>query len=331
MENAIPVYVLNGFLGSGKTTVLMNILSYCKQKNLKAGVILNELGESNVEEHLLESEKIVELLNGCICCTIQDDLRSTLDEFLHTQKESPIDLLLIEGTGVANPIEVIEALTDPTYIDTFQLQSIIGIVDASQFLDYQSIFTSSKEVRKLLKDQIQYSNYLLLNKVDLVSASKLEKVEKLLNKAISHNITIVKTTHANLDIEELLTERFTTIISNGEKHMCNHGPGETCSHEHHQGNHSAIKAIKLEVQKPINRIQLEKWLNDLPKEVFRGKGIIQLEESAGFFDFQYASRRFVIKRVKDPKVSSSIVIIGMGFNEENLVSSFNEMFKRAVV
>jgi G3E family GTPase len=320
----IPVYVLNGFLGSGKTTVLINILSYCKQQGLKAGVILNELGEANVEGHLLESEHVVELLNGCICCTIQDDLRSTLDEFLSNQKETPVDLLIIEGTGVANPLELIEGLTDPSYVDRFDLQSIIGMVDASQFLEYQSIFSSSKEIRKLLKDQINYSTLLLLNKTDLLSASKIEKVEKQIRKTISEEVPVLKTAFAKADTEELLKKRFFTIQANEDHHQqCGHQHehGESCEHNHH--NHLSIKAIKIDQSGTINRVTLENWLLQLPKEIFRGKGIVQLDETPGFFDFQFASRQLRLTRLTElPKVEPSIVLIGKDLDENEIINSF---------
>ncbi|MFZ3589322.1 CobW family GTP-binding protein [Bacillus sp. DJP31] len=322
----IPVYVLNGFLGSGKTTVLINILSYCKEKELKAGVILNELGETNVEGHLLGSEQIVELLNGCICCTIQEDLKSTLDDFIRNQKESPVDLLIIEGTGVANPLELIEALTDQIYVNSFELQSIIGMVDASQYLDYQSIFTSSKEVRKLLQDQIQYSTLLLVNKTDLLSTSKLEKVEKQIRKSITNDIPIIHTAFAKVDREELFKKRF-FMIDQGHKHCDhNHEHGESCDHHHHH-NHAMIKAIKLDQLPVLDRISLEKWYKNLPKEIIRSKGIVQLEGTSGFFDFQFASRRLTLTQLAEsPKVDPSIVIIGADFDEEKIMDSFSKTF-----
>jgi G3E family GTPase len=112
---------------------------------------------------------MVELLNGCICCSIQDDLKQTLDQFV----KNPVDTLLIEGTGVANPNEIIEAIANPSYIDQFELRSIISLVDASNYLDYQSIFSSSKEIRTLLKEQLTCATLIILNKTDLISEKKL--------------------------------------------------------------------------------------------------------------------------------------------------------------
>jgi G3E family GTPase len=326
----IPVFVLNGFLGSGKTTVLINLLTYCKEKGLKAGVILNELGESNVEGHLLGDENIVELLNGCICCTIQDDLRNTFDDFL--RNDNYVDLLFIEGTGVANPIEVIEALMDPTYIEQFDLQSVIGVVDASQYSEYQSIFSSSKEVRKLLQDQIKYSNVLLLNKIDLLSTVKVDKIEKQIRKTVSSDVPIIHTVFTKVEMEELMKKRFSTMhLKNTDRlHECghHHEPGESCSHTHSHSNHSTIKAIKLDRLPKFNRMELEKWLLALPATIFRSKGIIQFDETPGYFDFQFASKQIQLQRLSStPRVSPCIVLIGIDFDEEQIIHSFSNHFK----
>lgn len=155
MENntKIPVYVISGFLGSGKTTVLLNMLESCKEKGQQTGIILNELGEENVEGHLFEDKKVFELLNGCICCTLQEDLKETLDNLVTEMVDHPLDVLFIEGTGVANPLEIQEALLSKPYSDQFEIMSIITVLDASHYLEYQSVFSSSAEVRKLCRSK----------------------------------------------------------------------------------------------------------------------------------------------------------------------------------
>src|SRR3954469_4555658 len=135
----IPVYMISGFLGSGKTTVLLNMVKECERNNKRPGIILNELGEVNVESYLFKNQHVKELLNGCICCTIQDDLKETLNQFIEEIKRNNIDVLFIEGTGVANPLEIEEALISPEYLDCFELNSSISLVDVSHYLECQSI------------------------------------------------------------------------------------------------------------------------------------------------------------------------------------------------
>src|SRR6476620_1774345 len=120
----IPVYIISGFLGSGKTTVLLDMIKECERNHKRPGIILNELGEVNVESYLFKNQHVKELLNGCICCTIQDDLKETLNDFIEEIKRNNIDVLFIEGTGVANPLEIEEALISPEFLDYFELNKI---------------------------------------------------------------------------------------------------------------------------------------------------------------------------------------------------------------
>lgn len=160
MQNKkIPVYILTGFLGSGKTTLLRRLLEMCDNRGWNPGVILNELGEINVEKDLFEHKHMLELLNGCICCTIKDGLTRELSHFLKSTdgQQQKLDMLFIEGTGVANPLEIVEALTHPSLMDYVEIKSIISIVDASKYLNYQSRFASTKEIREILRAQILHS------------------------------------------------------------------------------------------------------------------------------------------------------------------------------
>ena len=124
-KKKIPVYVLSGFLGSGKTTVLLKMLEHCKETGLQPGIILNEVGQTNVEGHLFENQKVFELLDGCICCTIQDDLKETMDELITEMEQCPLDVLFIEGTGVANPLEIQEVLLAPPILTNLTLRRLL--------------------------------------------------------------------------------------------------------------------------------------------------------------------------------------------------------------
>jgi G3E family GTPase len=322
--NKVPVYLLSGFLGSGKTTVLLNMLKHCKDRGKKAGIILNELGDINVETHLFESERMFELLNGCICCSIQEDLKSTLDEFLRENEKDPVDVLLIEGTGVANPLEIKDALLHPKYIDHFSLQSIISLVDASHFFDYQSFFSSSKEIRKLLKEQITNANIIILNKTDLVSAKKLEKIENKLKEMAGQGVPLLKTTFGDVPMDELFAPRITSVTINGTKHEETHHHHEHHDHHHH---HAAIQAVKIENVKPFQRMDFEKWLKGLPNNIFRGKGIIQFSETPGFFEFQYSAKQFSFNRIQSPSnIKPVIILIGNDMDVEHIMKEYKVYF-----
>ncbi|MCG1021920.1 CobW family GTP-binding protein [Sutcliffiella horikoshii] len=311
MTKRIPVYVISGFLGSGKTTVLLHMLNHFKNEGMKPGIILNELGDENVEDHLFKGEKVVELLNGCICCTIQDDLKSTLDQYLGEK----VDVLIIEGTGVANPLEIKDVLLTPIYMEHFELQSMISLVDASHYLEYQSFFSSSKEIRGLLKEQVTSAHLLVLNKMDLVSERELIKVESKLADELEDHVPVYRTSHGEVPLEILLEKRM-QMKEVGEGKVRGHDHSHGGHHHHHHHHH--IEAVKVTYSEPINRIVLEKQLKKLSKQVVRAKGIVRLDETPGLYEFQYAASTFVLNRIDNTEVKPSIILIGKEIDERKV-------------
>ena len=291
MNKPIKVYLLSGFLGSGKTTVLKRMVKELKNRNMKLGIILNELGDTNVEQHLFKDEQAYELLNGCICCSIQEDLKSTLNQFIQT----PVDVLLIEGTGIANPQEIIDALSNPEYIDQFQLTSLISIVDASHFLDYHSIFSSSKEIRQLLKDQISHASLLIVNKTDLVSSKKLEKVMTKTKELAGDQTKIILSAYGEVSLDELLEARVQTMEIDQQNNLPSH--------------HSSIKAIKIVDLPLINRKAFVAWLKELSEEIIRGKGYVQFEDDHQLYSFQFASKKVYLEKIDVAATEKPIIIL----------------------
>ena len=313
MSKKVPVYVISGFLGSGKTTVLLHMLNHFKDEGLKPGIILNELGDENVEDHLFQGEKVVELLNGCICCTIQDDLKSTLDQYLGEK----VDVLIIEGTGVANPLEIKDVLLTPFYMEHFELQSLISLVDASHYLEYQSFFSSSKEIRGLLKEQVTSAHLLVLNKMDLVSEKELIKVESKLADELEDHVPVYRTSYGEVPLEILLEKR----MQMREVKVNSHGEGAGHDHgSHHHHHHHHIEAVKVAFSEPVNRVVLEKQLKKLSKQVIRSKGIVRLDETPGLYEFQYAASTLVFNRIEKEKVdvNPSIILIGKDIDDRKV-------------
>ena len=329
-DKRIPVYLITGFLGSGKTTVLLQMIKYFKDKGLTAGVVLNELGEVNVEKDLFSNdEPMLEMLNGCICCTIQEDLKQELSSFLevYTKEKKQLDVILIEGTGIANPSEVVEALTHPDLMNRLQLQSIISLIDASRFLDYLSIFSSSKEIRTVLKQQVTNSSLLILNKVDLVNEKKLEKVMKKMVEMTNGQQEVVKTSYGEVSIDLLLKERVqTTTVSLKQPKQANDDHHHHDHHEHHHHPH-LFQAIKLDDVPVLDRVAFQKWLQGLPETVVRAKGIIQLTETPQPFQFQYSSGQLQLVKVDRKNFTNTcIIIIGHQLAVEEIRQSFIEVF-----
>ncbi|GIN69718.1 cobalamin biosynthesis protein [Bacillus sp. J14TS2] len=314
--NRIPVYVLSGFLGSGKTTVLLHMLQYCEQMGWKPGVILNELGEANVEGHLFQNEKVYELLNGCICCTIQDDLKETMNTLISEITQQPLDVLFIEGTGVANPLEIQEVMLSTPYIDQFKLMSIITVMDASHFLEYQSIFSSSSEVRQLLKEQLVCGSLLLLNKTDIVSIEQLNRLKQKVMKIAGDKKLIVESAYGEVDPAILFEQRIQSILLD-----------KTSTHNaHHHHHHSSVKAIKLDKLPVFNQRKFEKWIKQLPDGVLRGKGFIKLEGSDDLFSFQYAAKKVAFSPIPASLEREAVIIlIGIGIEEKQIQQAYKKL------
>lgn len=301
MQIKTPVYIISGFLGSGKTTVLKRMVEHARKENQKVGLILNELGDVHVENYMFQQEQMVELLNGCICCSIQDDLKGTLQQFI----TNPVEILLIEGTGVANPNEIVDSLISPPFHDYFDLKSIISLVDASNYLEYQSIFSSSKEIRQLLKEQISSASLLVINKTDLVSEKQLQKVEDSVKKELNESTSKINTSFGDVSVEELFKARI-QIISTNEEKGCSCSTHQDCNHDSHHAN---IKAVKLTNLPQFNRRNLQKWLKGLPAEIIRGKGIIQIHGESGLTSFQYAAKRITFEKLTADTVQEPVMIL----------------------
>lgn len=262
---------------------------------------------------MFESQNVQELLDGCICCTIQDDLKETLNRLIEDHKNQPIDVLFIEGTGVANPAEIEELLNSPMYFNQFELRSMISLVDASKFLAYRSIFSSTGEVRKLLSEQISSATIILLNKIDIVAKKSLIKIEKKLIEDIGLGVQIFKTKYGEIPINELFSKRYAVHQSN------------TGYNEHH--HHSTINTLKIDKLPVMHRFELENWLNSLPKTVLRGKGIIRLKEDPGLFNMQFSSDRLVLERMKgNQSTNPTLVLIGDHLNKNEILDHFSKLF-----
>ncbi|WP_027955549.1 CobW family GTP-binding protein [Halobacillus kuroshimensis] len=319
---AVPTYTISGFLGSGKTTVLLKMIEECEKNHRRVGVILNELGDVNIEKPLFKEQNVKELLNGCICCTIKEDLKSTLDEFIKEMHSNKLDLLFIEGTGVSNPLEVKRVLEDPIYAAHFDLISMISLIDSSTFLEYQSIFSSTADMRKLLEEQITSANIILLNKQDLAKEKVLNKSIKKIKGLVGESVPIFQTSHGNVPLSELFKRRnghLPTSIHSDIREETNH------SHHHH---HSGLHAVKIDPGPTVMKHNLEDWLSHLPKAVLRGKGVVNLEGSEGLYSFQLASNTLIFEEIPDPAgMRPAIILIGDQLKETELLNSFNRIVK----
>ncbi|MDB4097087.1 zinc metallochaperone GTPase ZigA [Methylophilaceae bacterium] len=223
MDNKLPVTVLSGFLGAGKTTILSHILN--KREGKKVAVIVNDMSEINIDANMVKSEvslshkeeKLIEMSNGCICCTLREDL---LLEVNKLAKNDKFDYLVIESTGISEPLPVAETFTfadeeGVSLSDVATLDTMVTVVDAVNFLkdfDEAKYLKESGEslgeddersVADLLVDQVEFADILLISKTDLVEASKVSRLKAIL-KTLNTHAQIIPISLGKIDIDKVI-------------------------------------------------------------------------------------------------------------------------------
>lgn len=293
-NNRIPVTVLSGYLGSGKTTVLNHVLH--NRDGLKVAVIVNDMSEVNIDADLVRGEgslsrtdeKLVEMSNGCICCTLREDLVQEVQKLV---QENRFDYILIESTGISEPVPVAQTFVYPDEVSGVQLSDLarldcmVTVVDANRFwkdfssgqslLDRKEALgeEDTREVVDLLIDQIEMCDVLLLNKCDLVSEDELAKVEGILRK-LQPSAKIIRTVKGQVTPAEILN----TGLFDFEKASQSPGWIQELQKEEHvpETDEYGISSFVYRRRRPFHPERLADFMSDWPEEVVRAKGIAWL-------------------------------------------------------
>jgi G3E family GTPase len=321
-KRGMPVSIITGFLGSGKTTLLNQILQ--NKQDLKVAVLVNEFGDINIDSQLLISvdEAMMELSNGCICCTINDGLVDAVYRVL--EREDPIDYLVIETTGVADPLPIILTFLGTELRDLTNLDSIITVVDAEAFDEKH--FQSEAALK-----QITYGDIILLNKIDLVKPEKIQELEDFIHD-VKHGAKILHTQYGEVALPLILDVGLTPkdkYIAIDDEDTHKHEHHHEHEHHHHHSDHldnDGFVSISFQSDKPFDVHKFENFLTEeMPENVFRAKGILWFSDSELRHIFQLSGPRYTLHADEWPnQPKNQVVFVGRKLDTNEIYTKLNK-------
>jgi G3E family GTPase len=296
-EARLPVTIVTGFLGSGKTTLVNHILA--GQHGLRIAVMVNEIGDLAIDNELIvgAANDMVELSNGCICCSINNDLVDAIFRVL--RREPGVDYLIVETTGLADPLPIALTFLRTEFRDAVRVDSVVAVADAGSFsLD---LFAS-----KAAANQLRYADVVLLNKCDLVDPVTSAIIEEKI-RTISEGARIVHAARARIPLPLILS----VGLFQSDRYLAHHG------HDHLAAD--GFDAVSFESEAPFAAGRFQSFLEGMPRNVFRGKGILWIDGSDERHVFHLVGRRFTLDKSPDLWLKHNrLVLIGQHLDGEEL-------------
>ncbi|WHY89063.1 GTP-binding protein [Neobacillus novalis] len=257
------VYILSGFLGSGKTTLLKRLLEDERKSARKVTVLMNELGKVSIDSNAVEEDvSLKELLGGCICCSIQDKLEAQLQGLLMEEKP---DVIYIETTGAAHPVEVLDAILSPLFADQLNIKGIITTVDGTRWKDRKSL---SPQLQQLVLEQVRHADFIIINKMNDLKDSEQAAISYEI-QAVNQTAKCLLTNYSQVSIEQLRS-----LSVSFEKAS--------------QRIDINLSTFVYQFKTAINHTRFEEFLKELPDTIYRIKGYVKFDYAVQPFLFQFS-------------------------------------------
>ncbi|MDT3426972.1 G3E family GTPase [Paenibacillus forsythiae] len=336
----IPVITLSGFLGSGKTTLLLSLLKESYARGLKPGVLMNELGEQDVDGYILEEQTgaaVEKLLDGCVCCSRREELGDSLELLIQRHP----DVIFIELTGVADPDEIVRSLHEPYWAARLSSQALVTLVDAEHVLEYNSRLAADKQLVRTLRSQLASANLIIVNKSDLVARDTLSRIEQLIRKR-NANAEIEFTAYSRIQAQPLLDGivpkeakplpgRAPLSFKGGALRKTAAGRSEARSIDapgEHAASFSQVDAVTLAFPQgqTLPKAVLEQFFREWADRLLRAKGHVPLPGGQPVQLVQHAGSRTTWEDSRYPG-SPYLVFIGTNINGEQLAERWSALFR----